>query len=312
MSHEAKTYYNKNYTALYGANTDFKGAEDKVKFLESVTIVGLPHMMGSQRIVWTTKGNFHLFENKSKEYFDLQFEQEDRKLKAWGDSKEGFHAIRVGKKCDTAAEQSYNTQWIFCNDVDMPEAVFVDMVADDTTPSAKLHTSMQSVENTVATAITNIDDVIAGQKVILKCGSDTNAPTIANSGNFVLSAAWAPSLNDTITLMKRSDGKFIEIARTVVTSTATAFTADDVTPSVDGNTNFETVANSKATAITDFDDAEAEVLYTIYGGSDTFASTIANAGNFVLTAAMTLGDGKWIKLIKSASNSKFYEVDRDA
>ena len=52
-------------------------------------------------------------------------------------------------------------------------------------------------------------------------------------------------------------------------------------------------------------------VYTIHGGSDTHASTIANAGNFVLTAAMTLGAGTWIQL-QLAANGKFYEISRNA
>ena len=50
-------------------------------------------------------------------------------------------------------------------------------------------------------------------------------------------------------------------------------------------------------------------LYTIYGNGSTNASTIANSGNFVLTAAMTLSEGHFIKLVKAEDN-KFYEVAR--
>lgn len=110
--------------------------------------------------------------------------------------------------------------------------------------------------------------------------------------------------------MKRSDGKFIEVARnTAATSDALAFTADDTTPSVDGATVFVTDVNTEATAITALDDAVVGVIYTIHGAGSTYASTIANSGNFVLTAAMTLSEGHFIKLVK-AENGKFYEVAR--
>ena len=72
---------------------------------------------------------------------------------------------------------------------------------------------------------------------------------------------------------------------------------------------FVTGENTKATAITNFTDAEAGVVYTIYGSGSEYASTIAAGGNFVLTEAMTLSEGKFIKLAKAA-DGKFYEVAR--
>ena len=76
--------------------------------------------------------------------------------------------------------------------------------------------------------------------------------------------------------------------RTSAASSILAFDADDATPSVAGGTEFQTNANSTATAITKFDDAVTDKIYTIYGAGTTNASTIANSGNFTLTAAMTL------------------------
>ncbi len=183
----------------------------------------------------------------------------------------------VGRKCTSAAAMpgDYSTQMIFCNDVDEPADYFVSMDADDTAPSVLNHTSLVSVANAAATAITDIDDCAVGQEVIIKCGNATNAITIAASGKYsLLTGAWNPEVGDTIYLKKRSDGKFIELKRETVTSDAIAFDADDTTPDVAAGDNFITVANSKATAITTFDNAVTDKVYTIYGGSDTNASTI--------------------------------------
>ena len=219
----------------------------------------------------------------------------------------------VGKKHASAAAipTDYSTQMIFLNDVDYPVDFYVPMTADDATPSVSRHSSLVSVANAAATAITGIDDVAVGQEVRLKCGSATNAPSIAASGVFsLLTAAWAPAVDDVLILKKRSDGKFIELARITATSSLAAFAADDTTPSVSGGIEFITDANTAATAITTFDDAETEVVYTIHGKGTTNASTIANSGNFSLTAAITLSAGVWIKLQKSAVNGKFYEIQR--
>jgi hypothetical protein len=243
---------------------------------------------------------------------NFNLEQQDWRLKVWSNWRESVWAYMVGRKYATAAEMpgDYSTQMIFCNDVDEPADYFVSMEADDTTPSVLNHTSLVSVANTAATAITDIDDCTVGQQVILKCGNATNAITIAASGKFsLLTGAWTPEVGDTIYLKKRSDGKFIELKRETVTSDAIAFTADDTTPDVAEGDTFITVANNGATAITNLDNAVVDTVYTIYGGSDTNSATIANSGNFVLTAAMTLSEGTYIQLQK-AGDGKFYEIAR--
>ena len=49
--------------------------------------------------------------------------------------------------------------------------------------------------------MTQFDDAAAEQMLLIVCGSATNAPTIADSGNFALSAPWAPdSVGDTLLL----------------------------------------------------------------------------------------------------------------
>lgn len=315
MAPDVFSSYCKNLETLYGLNQDYTPNTGYVKEFPSVKIVQVPNMGVSKRILWTIEGNIVLLEDQPGEMLNFNFEQQDWGLKVWSNWKESVWAYMVGKKYASAAElpDDYSTQMIFCNDVDEPSSFFLPMAVDDTTPSVLNHTSLVSVANTKATAITDIDDCAVGQEVILKCGSATNAVTIAASGKFsLLTAAWNPTVGDTLTLKKRSDGKFIELNRSTATSDAIAFEADDTTPSVADGTEFITDANSKATAITSLDDATTGVVYTINGAGTTNASTIANSGNFVLTAAMTLGAGTWIKLQKSAVDGKFYEISRSA
>lgn len=315
MSTDALSDYHKNLESLYGVNQDYKPNLSYVKEYPSVKIVTVPNMAPSKRMIWTIEGNIALFEDQPGEMLNFNLEQQDWSLKVWSNWRESVWAYMVGKKYSSAAEMpsDYSTQLIFCNDVDEPADFYIAMDADDTTPSVANHTSLVSVANSAATAITDIDDAAVGQEIRLKCGNSTNAPTIAASGKFsLLTAAWSPSIGDVLYLKKRSDGKFIELKRENVTSTAIAFTANDTTPSVTGGDKFITVANSGATAITNLDDAVTGKVYTIYGGSSTNAATIANSGNFVLTAAMTLSAGTWITLQKSASDSKFYEISRSA
>lgn len=314
-STDAVTAYHKNNEQLYGVNQDYKANIMYVKEYPNVKIVPVPNMAESKRMIWTIEGNISLFEDKPNEMYNFNLEQQDWSLKVWSNWKESVWAYMVGRKYSSLAEipEDYSTQMIFCNDVDEPSSHFIKMTANDTTPSVALHTSLESVANSAATAITNIDDAAVGQLVRIKCGSATNAITIAASGNFsLLTAAWNPAVGDILELKKRSDGKFIEIARITASSNAIAIAADDASPDVAAGDTFITNANTAATAITTFDNAITGRVYTIFGNGSTNASTIANAGNFVLTAAMTLSAGTWIKLEKSAVNGKFYEISRSA
>lgn len=145
--------------------------------------------------------------------------------------------------------------------------------------------------------------------VILKCGSEDKGVKITKADKCsLISADWTPKKGDTIRLMKRSDGKFIEIGRETAAAGALQFADDATGPSLAGATVFATGNNTQATAITNFTDAVEGEVYTIHGTGSANASTIANSGNFVLTAAMTLSTGKYIKL--TYAGGKFYEVER--
>ncbi len=314
MSTDALSDYHINLESLYGLMQDYTPDKMYVKEYPSVKIVAIPNMAPSKRLIWTVEGNIALFEDKSGEMLNFSLEQQDWTLKVWSNWRESVWAYIVGKKFASAAAMptDYSTQLIFCNDVDEPASYFIPMDVNATTPSVANHTSLVSVANTQATAITDIADSVTGQTIRLKCGNATNAPTIANSGNFsLLASGWSPSVGDVIYLLKRSDGKFIELSRDTVSSTAVAFAANATAPDVValGGYSFITVANSGATAITTLTNAVTGKVYTIYGGSSTNATTIANSGNFVLTAAMTLNAGTWIMLQKAA-DAKFYEINR--
>ena len=303
------TLYHKNNETLYGLNQDYQKDIMYVKEYPSVCIEEIKNADNYGRLIWTMNGNISLFEDKPGEMYNFQLEQKDWSLKVWSNWKESIWAYFVGKKFASAGEQDYDHQMIFCNNLHLNPEYYLPLNADDTSPSVLEHNHVISVGNTVATAITNFDDVTVGEDIYIKCGNATNAVTIAKSGNFsLLSAAWTPSVGDILHLKKRSDGKFIEIERIPYTAEAIAFDADDATPSVADGTIFITNANANATAITTLDDAIEGVVYKIYGAGTTHASTIANSGNFSLTAAMTLSTGTFIELQKVGA--KFYEITR--
>lgn len=294
----------------YGTNQDYQANSMFVKQFPDVKIVELKNSGNHRRLVWTLEGNIKTFEHVAGEMLDFRLSIKEWSVTVTSQWKEGLAAVLVGKKWDRAQDMDYNHQFIFASDKDLASTDFLPMGQDDATPSALLHKSLVSVANTQSIAITNIDDVEVGEQVTLKCGSDNYGITIAKAGNFsLISAAWNPSIGDTITLLKQNGGKFIELSRANAATTATAFAADDATPSVANGTEFIVGTNTAATAITKLDDAVQGVVYTIYGNGTTNKGTIANAGNFVLTAAMDLTTGTFIKLVLAA-DGKFYEVAR--
>jgi hypothetical protein len=85
--------------------------------------------------------------------------------------------------------------------------------ADDTTPSVEGGNYFTINTNTVATAITKLDDAVEGQTYTIYGAGTTHASTIANSGNFTLTDAMTLSAGKEIVLLAAPSGKFVEISR---------------------------------------------------------------------------------------------------
>lgn len=89
-------------------------------------------------------------------------------------------------------------------------------IADgDTTPDVSGGEMFITSANTNATAITDLDNPTVGQTITLIGGSDTNASTIADGGNFKLNAAMTLGLDDSITLFVKADNNYIELSRSI-------------------------------------------------------------------------------------------------
>lgn len=281
-----------------------------VKEYPNVKLVPVPNADNHHRIIWTIEGNIKCFEQKAGEMLDFRIEQQDWSLKVWANWKESVWAEAVGYKYTNPAEMDGSRQLIWCNDYDRPDDFFVEG-QPDANPSAVLHNSIVTGYNKQVKEIDDIEGAKVGEVVNIKCGPDgDNGVTIKKKGKFdLISEEWTPKTGDVISLMKRADGKFIEIGRRTAAASAYMFPDDATAPSVADATVFVTGENTKATAITDLADAVTGTVYTIHGNGSANASTIANGGNFSLTKAMTLKAGAMIQLVK-VDGGKFYEVSR--
>lgn len=303
-------WYHKYNETHYGQNTDYKAGINHVKEFPSVRIETIPNADNHHRIFWTIDGNIKTYEHVAGEMLRFYLEPQDWAMKVWSNWKEGIAAEAVGYKYTDRNAMDGSRQLIWCNDYDRPDSYFLES-SRDKNPSVLLHSSVVTVANSSVYEISDIADARVGEILSLKCGADgDNGVVINKSGNFeFLTAKWAPAKGDIIRLMKRADGKFIEIERTSTAADSYRFEADATTPSVAGATVFIVGENTKPTAIINLSDAYVGMVYTIHGAGTENASTIANSGSFVLSENMTLNAGSYIKLVK-AENGKFYEVAR--
>ncbi len=303
-------WYHKFNEIKYGQNQDYKPNEMCVHEFPGVKIQPVANADNHMRLIWTFGGNIKCFEDKAGEMLDFEMEQQDWSVKVWSNWKESVQAEAVGRKFTNPADMDGTEQFIWVNNEDYSKDYFLPSEKDKQ-PSALLHTSIVTVANSSQLAITDIDDAEVGRVITLKCGEGgTLGVKIAKAGNFSdISADWVPGKGDTIRLMKRQDGKFIELGRGSAVKSSLMFEPDATTPSVAGALEFMTGTNTQPTAITELKDAIPGIVYTIHGSGKTNASTIANGGNFSLTKAITLKDGAWIKLVADDSG-KLHEVAR--
>jgi hypothetical protein len=293
-----------------GQDSNYKGEELRVAGFNDVRIIGVPYAGQHRRLVWTWARNFRTYQNVPNEMFRFRFHQHEFSVNVVSQWKESIQATLVGRKFKANEKMHWNEQAIFCSDVDLPEESYVPVRADNATPSVAVHTSIVSVSNTSLLTISDIQDAVVGQEVRIKCGSVSQGIRILNGGNFQLDSDWTPNEGDILVLMKIDSGKFVEIGRkTEGAAEIFEFSANDTTPSLLNGTVFSVGVNTASTVITNFLNATPGQIYKIYGNGSTYASTMANGGKFILTAAMTLSTGKWIELI-CREDYKFVEKSR--
>ena len=300
--------YHKYNEVNYGQNTDYQGGIMYVKEYPSVKLIPVPNADNHHRLVWTIEGNIKCFEQVAGEMLDFNIEQVDWTIKVWSNWKESVWAEAVGKKFTDPKELTGETQLIWCNEYDRPANFFITGPVDKN-PSVLLHSSVVTSPGKSMFTITDIDDAVVGKPVNIKSGGNVK---IEKKDKFsLLTADWTPEKGDVITLMKRADGKFVEVSRKNEAQSAYMFEADATAPSVADATVFAVGVNTQATALTDLVDAVVGNVYTIHGNGEENATTIANGGKFVLDSDITLKEGAFVQLVCTA-DGKFVEIARQA
>jgi len=296
----------------FGLNQNYQANLMTVKEYPQVKLIPVLNCANHRRLIWTLEGNIKCFEDQPGEMTNFRILIKEFGVSVISQWKEGMGAILTGKKWARAQDMDYDHQFLFCSDKDLAADEFLPFEQDVTTPSALFHSSLVSVANTALKTITDILDVTVGTSVTLKNGSDNFGIAIAKTGNFdQIISAWNPAIGDTITLMKRQDGKFIEISRAASGSAAMVFTANATTPSLTGGVEFQVGTNTGVTAIADLTDGVIGTVYTIHGnGAGANVSTIAaNNAEILVTGLMTFNTGTYLKVVLRA-DGKYQEVAR--
>lgn len=310
-----KRKYNDARELKKGTNNNYDGDIDYVDNFKNIELVTWDQLEGQDIQYITTKDNEYALTDKPGEDGFLQLEKNKRDIDIFGDYKLGTFLAIIGRKQYDVAANSFENQMLFSNDVEFLTDTYVPVGPDEDTPSLATHQSLViGAGNTQATDITNFTDATPGEKVYILGNADTNISTVKNNSNIILADGDFPLVNGNLLVLNAlPGGKFIEVSRKLVTdvqSVAQTLIAPDATSAdaLDGR-NFLTSANTQATAITTIENAIEGEEYTITGGGGTpNATTIANGGEFFLSAAVTLTDGVFITVVYNGT--KFVETNR--
>ena len=309
-----KAYHNARERAK-GTNNDYVRNETTVEQFNNVEFVPHAQLEGQDFMYITTSDNLGIMINKPGEENTLTIEKVKRNIDAYADYKLGFFVKALGATDADGKALGFDDQIFFSNEAEVLQDVYVPAETNDATPSVKAHNALIiGSNNTAAVNITKIDDIVEGQYVYLFGDSTTNVSTVKNNTNIILDGGdFALSKGNLIRLRGLKDGKAIEISRTVSGAESSIeevlLAANATTADASEGTMFVTGANTEPTAITDIVNAVPGEKYTIKGGSDGVnATTIANGGKFLLTAAITLTTGK--SLTVEFNGSKFIEFSR--
>lgn len=146
----------------------------------------------------------------------------------------------------------------------------------------------------------SVEDSVLGYSIDAQSASNK----ISLSGNISTNNTTERLLTSTTNTSFYSSGNsFIADMQPTIT-----FDADDTTPDVRAGNEFQTQANTVATAITAFTGFKGQVI-TVRGGSATNASTIADSGNFRINGAITLTTHTMITL-RNIDGTTWVEISR--
>lgn len=207
--------YRAAHREKYGTDNDYNGSKLEVKDFKIKKIVGIVNMPANRKdMFFMPEGAIEIHEDLPGEFFAYHFQRDFEELYVMSYAKEGTFGHAGRKYASQAAliESKGKQTLIFRNNP-------VDVLADgETTADAFENEMFETSANAGATAFTDFENASEGCCYKLRCGSTTNATTIAKAGKFSeITAAWNPTaVGDYIKVIyDPTDDKFIELERKV-------------------------------------------------------------------------------------------------
>ncbi len=208
-------WFKEAYREKYGEQSDFQGEKMEVKDYPMPKIVAIPNMGATRFDMFIMPENaVEIHENKPGEFYAYYFQRDLENLMVCTYGKEGTftfggrkHATRAALEASNGADTN-----IFRNN---PTTLLADGA---TTCNALVNEMFETVNNTGATAITDIVGAKQGNVYKILCGGTTNATTIAKTNKFSeLTAAYIPTaVGDYLKVIYDPvDEKFLELERKV-------------------------------------------------------------------------------------------------
>lgn len=208
-------WFKEAYREKYGEQTDYQGEKMEVKDYPMPKIVAIPNMGATRFDMFIMPENaVEIHENKPGEFYAYYFQRDLENLMVCTYGKEGTftfggrkHATRAALLASNGADTN-----IFRNN---PTTLLADGA---TTCDALVNEMFETVNNTGATAITDIVGAKQGNVYKILCGGTTNATTIAQANKFsTLTAAYTPTaVGDYLKVIYDPvAGKFLELERKV-------------------------------------------------------------------------------------------------
>lgn len=310
--------YHDDRERIKGGNTDYTGKSTYVDNYSNIELVPYDQMEGEDFMYIIPKGIEFMLTDKPGEDGFIQFQKggdNPRNMKAFGDYKLSAFVAAFGRKEYGKNALDYDNQLVFSNDVEVLTTSYVPVSANNATPSLEHHHSLIIGDNnTAATNITNLTNATVGKRVYMLGNGTDYLSTVKNNTNIILADGdFVLEKGNLLVLQALEGGKFIEISRkeggAIDVPDPVTLAPNTTTADAELGTEFITSENTQATALTTIENAIAGERYTITGGGGTpNATTIANAGNFFLTGAITLTDGVFITV--EYNGSKFVEIAR--
>jgi hypothetical protein len=183
------------------------------------------------------------------------------------------------------------------------------LTGDDTSPDLDGYNKniLCAADNTSPITITSFTNATEGMAYTFVGVDSTNYTRFNIAGALLVSEDVALGAGDTISVLV-SSGSLVETSRTIYNKNVT-IAADATTFDGAIGTVFTTSANAGLTGITDIDNPRVGAVYTLIGGSDTNASTIADSGNFSLSGAFSAQANNIVSLKVYADNN-YLELSR--